>query len=1464
MISLISENGILRSGISEWLADTEADKAGMSLKYVQPGSKCFVIESLKSYLLDGSKTWIELQAPTPETPEIDLTGLATEEWVNEQIALILNNPSVDVDSIAELAKVLEEGGADLIAIREAITALEKKLDEYCLLTAFEAYKAEQKEITDSLAQAAETEKTAREGADAELQTAIEVTNANLAKNVEAINKKIQAEIDNNAMVHNMSAQVDAKLMDDIHAVEKSVENEVTRAKAAEEALADSVAANDERITQEIASVKEEFTGYKNDMANVHNMQAQVDAKLMDDIHAVEKEVARVDATLKAAIENEGEGIDSIKELALWVEEHGQDAAAIVKSVEDEKARAIAAEEANAAAIEKEVEDRKAAFNSGIEFTQAVSNDLAQHKLDQAEINQKQSKALEEETKRAQEAELDLKKENNMANAVGSRADDTYKIKRTDKGLEISFSNPEEERLNKIVLDKESIKIEQRKQVLNPPTYPAGGEVSTIINDPEYLFATVDELREDINSGGAKAQKMFNAGVLGSGRVYRECNEVPRPGGTGVKLMLDDSGNGYVDCENGAYDVTYDPNAVKIVRIGDFYLYVVYDENHFPIGLCRFGRPEGVFPEGNANHHADWSFTELGEGIDKDIDTSRQPHSKIPFNGLDKEFVGTKAWGSDAHVFKLVQVKERYIIIYSRRGPAFWQPALNKEGIFCPKITNYEFDIQTSANDANSVTHYVLSEDYYAITVKEDTTNSPSNVLSAYDLFDVLEGRGPLVSNIDQYALPYNSMNLWGGYWPEKDDYRVGTFDPDVESYDYDNYSGVLSARKLNPAGNYNIGKLENFHPLRMQDGSEQKIRVATVKGFKTAMDWPNAAAVIPSDCALRSGTIWFQLIFAHTVSNEFKVFYRVLYDGYVKDKSDVRYPWSPCAEIVTTKQLQEVINKITDLEAVRGEIEQLTKSIEKVSAKADENYQKSVAYTDNVKAGLDLRINEGFAKVSADMAEIKTPLYFGEYTNDEEVVAISDLVKYFRKANRGAIIERIYVHMWIDAFEDNTFALCKEDGTVVSEDITELKAIVYVNNEGIVGTDNNIKVVGLTENATLTDTDALYVRPCVGLTVDVPEFRMNTMTTIGNYEVDNAEDFTKAILNAGAGATVTVNNDITLSSDAAAALVIDKPITIRGDGNTKITTDTNTKLFEVYADLTIEGVNLENTVRGGRCVDTRVDNITVTLKDCTISCLEISAQPITVGGASTNGLNVNIDNCQIDGGTGYGIIVFVPVNMNITNSNVHGYAAIYTKAGSEGSVINVNGSNLSSTGVNDGAHFATVVTEGTNVIVAIDEASTVSCEGELQHLTLEDYLSANTLKVQGTALKTQFEEAGFVTESDNDWYTIKEMPATGFTAPNEFTIRRTSDIGTEYVGMISGSYFPKDATMTFEVIVTDYNTGDGGDFYRITDSFASDGYYEVYVSNTPNAAGTPHPSAVKITMTAGDEVIEKTLPIVLG
>lgn len=44
------------------------------------------------------------------------------------------------------------------------------------------------------------------------------------------------------------------------------------------------------------------------------------------------EITRIDNALKAAIENNGEGLDSIKELATWIEEHGEDAAGYAAAI----------------------------------------------------------------------------------------------------------------------------------------------------------------------------------------------------------------------------------------------------------------------------------------------------------------------------------------------------------------------------------------------------------------------------------------------------------------------------------------------------------------------------------------------------------------------------------------------------------------------------------------------------------------------------------------------------------------------------------------------------------------------------------------------------------------------------------------------------------------------------------------------------------------------------------------------------------------------------------------------------------------------------------------------------------------------------------------------------------------------------------------------------------------------------
>ena len=67
------------------------------------------------------------------------------------------------------------------------------------------------------------------------------------------------------------------------------------------------------------------------------LKAADKAELAGNIAANAGEITRIDNALKAAIENDGEGLDSIKELATWIEEHGTEAAgyaAAIQALED--------------------------------------------------------------------------------------------------------------------------------------------------------------------------------------------------------------------------------------------------------------------------------------------------------------------------------------------------------------------------------------------------------------------------------------------------------------------------------------------------------------------------------------------------------------------------------------------------------------------------------------------------------------------------------------------------------------------------------------------------------------------------------------------------------------------------------------------------------------------------------------------------------------------------------------------------------------------------------------------------------------------------------------------------------------------------------------------------------------------------------------------------------------------------
>ena len=99
-----------------------------------------------------------------------------------------------------------------------------------------------------------------------------------------------------------------------------------------------IGALDKTVVELIADAKAEATY---DDTAIKALISAEEARATKAEEDLDKEIARVEGVLNAALENEGEGLDSIKELAAWIEEHGKDASAMAKGIED-NAAAIAA------------------------------------------------------------------------------------------------------------------------------------------------------------------------------------------------------------------------------------------------------------------------------------------------------------------------------------------------------------------------------------------------------------------------------------------------------------------------------------------------------------------------------------------------------------------------------------------------------------------------------------------------------------------------------------------------------------------------------------------------------------------------------------------------------------------------------------------------------------------------------------------------------------------------------------------------------------------------------------------------------------------------------------------------------------------------------------------------------------------------------------------------------------------
>ena len=270
---------------------------------------------------------------------------------------------------------------------------------------------------------------ANKNAQDEVNAAQAETNATLNAGIEKNAADLVAHKNQVAEIHNMQAQNDAILMDKIRvnreniAANKAAQDEVNAGVAADiEAINTAIDAHVEEAAQihaaqaetnatlaaDIAKNAEDLVAHKNNMAEIHNMQAQTDAALLGKIQenrtniaaeieratAAEKanadEIARVNAVLEAAIENDGEGLDSIKELATWVAEHGVEAEAIVKSVEDEAAARKAADEQLSKDIAAAVEASDAADAALSKDIADFKSEFVGYKNEQAQIHNMQA------------------------------------------------------------------------------------------------------------------------------------------------------------------------------------------------------------------------------------------------------------------------------------------------------------------------------------------------------------------------------------------------------------------------------------------------------------------------------------------------------------------------------------------------------------------------------------------------------------------------------------------------------------------------------------------------------------------------------------------------------------------------------------------------------------------------------------------------------------------------------------------------------------------------------------------------------------------------------------------------------------------------------------------------------------------------------------------------------------------
>ena len=197
--------------------------------------------------------------------------------------------------------------------------------------------------------------------------------------------------------------------------------------------------------------------------------------------------------------------------------------------------------------------------------------------------------------------------------------------------------------------------------------------------------------------------------------------------------------------------------------------------------------------------------------------------------------------------------------------------------------------------------------------------------------------------------------------------------------------------------------------------------------------------------------------------------------------------------------------------------------------------------------------------------------------------------------------------------------------------------------------------------------------------------------------------------------SVTINgNNYLLTADNS----VRKLFTINDDKNGNVPADS--KITVVFNQVNLTSDYLSNPSSGGRLIDTRGGNFDLTVTGSKLDVYDksntYSWEPINIGGYEATKVTVTIQNTEIRTYHGYGIMIWNPVNLQITDSTaVSGYGALYFKNntdnkgtyGAKGSTVSIVNSKLSSYANWPDNLFGTVIFEDDDITVTVDKDSEI-------------------------------------------------------------------------------------------------------------------------------------------------------------